>query len=225
MSVSVLNFFYLHGFASGPGSAKAKLFFEKLHQLGIPVLIPDLNQPQFEQMTLTSQLQVIDRVANSQAEENDLAIVGSSMGGLLATIYAQSRPAVKALILLAPGFEIADRWRQWLGEDGLAKWRKDGTMAVLHHSYQRHLPLSYQMFEDLANYDTNNLQVSVPTLVFHGKKDTVVPIASSLRFQRRNSDYVRLVELNDDHQLLRSMGQIWLTSERFLTEHSCVPLP
>jgi uncharacterized protein len=218
-------FFYLHGFASGPSSAKAKLFSEKLAELGAQVLVPDLNQPRFEEMTISSQLHVIDSAALSLNSTTELVIVGSSMGGLLATIYAQKSARVRALILLAPGFELLDRWKQWLGDGGLAKWQNDGAMPIYHHSYERELPLSYRLFEDAHAFDTSNLRVNVPTLLFHGKRDTVVPLASSLRFQNRNPESVHLIELKDDHQLLRSTKQIWSTSKVFLQENSLLKLP
>lgn len=210
--------FYLHGFASGPSSAKAKQFSEKLPQLGFRVIIPDLNKPTFEEMTLTSQLSEVEAQANSIEAKTGLVLIGSSMGGLIATLFAQNRPQVRALILMAPGFELIDRWEQWLGDAGLEKWRDDGIMLVDHHSYERKMPLKYQFLEDARQYDSDNLCVSVPTLLFHGKNDIVVPLASSLRFTKRNPQFVRLIELKDDHQLLRSMAHIWSASEAFLRE-------
>ena len=219
MIVSKTSFFYLHGFASGPSSAKAKLFSEKLRQLGVQVVVPDLNQPAFEEMTLTSQLQVIESCARSANPETDFTIVGSSMGGLLATIFAQARPSVKALILLAPGFELLERWKQWLGEAGMEKWQRDGVIPIYHYSFEREMPLNYGFLEDARKYDSDNLRVNIPTLVFHGTKDTVVPLASSLRFCRRNPEVAQLVELKDDHQLLRSAPAIWSTTQAFLQKH------
>ena len=212
--------FYLHGFASGPSSAKAKQFSEKLPQLGFRVIVPDLNKPTFEEMTLTSQLAEVEAHAQSLSGKTGLIIIGSSMGGLIATLFAQNRPQVKALILMAPGFELLDRWKQWLGQAGLEKWRNDGAMLVDHHSYERQLPLQYRFLEDARQYDSDNLCVSVPTLLFHGKNDVVVPLASSIRFTKRNSEYVRLIELKDDHQLLRSMRPIWSNCQAFFHEQS-----
>ena len=56
-----MNFVYLHGFASGPGSTKAQLFREPMEARGIDLSIPDLAQDDFEHLTISGQLQVIDR--------------------------------------------------------------------------------------------------------------------------------------------------------------------
>jgi hypothetical protein len=214
--------FYLHGFASGPSSAKAKQFSEKLPQLGFRVTVPDLNKPTFEEMTLTSQLAEVEGHAQSVSAETGLVVIGSSMGGLIATLFAQNRPQVKALILMAPGFELLERWKQWLGDAGIEKWKQDGLMLIDHHSYAREMPLRYSFLEDARQYDTDNLHVNTPTLIFHGRNDTVVPLASSIRFKKRNSEFVQLIELEDDHQLLRSMRLIWPKCEDFLNEHGLV---
>jgi Uncharacterised protein family (UPF0227). len=50
---------YLHGFGSGPQSAKATFFRQRLQQVGIPVQVPDLNQDNFAQLTLTRQIQQV----------------------------------------------------------------------------------------------------------------------------------------------------------------------
>jgi predicted esterase YcpF (UPF0227 family) len=54
---------YLHGFGSGPQSAKATFFRQRLQQVGIPVQVPDLNQDNFAQLTLTRQIQQVSEPA------------------------------------------------------------------------------------------------------------------------------------------------------------------
>src|SRR5271170_6222131 len=51
-----VNFLYLHGFASGPGSTKAQYFLAQFQELGIELHIPDLNQPSFADITVSSRL-------------------------------------------------------------------------------------------------------------------------------------------------------------------------
>ena len=42
---------YLHGFASGPSSRKARFFAERFAELGIGLEIPDLAQGDFARLT------------------------------------------------------------------------------------------------------------------------------------------------------------------------------
>ena len=53
------EFIYLHGFASGPSSKKASAFKNKFQEVGVSLNIPDLEGGNFENMTLTSQINII----------------------------------------------------------------------------------------------------------------------------------------------------------------------
>src|SRR5947207_1883679 len=94
------TYIYLHGFASGPGSTKAQFFVSHLRDLGMKVLLPDLNGNRFRDLTLTNQLRIIEGCLDDAGDQ--VVIVGSSMGGLLATLVAQTSKSLKSLILLAP---------------------------------------------------------------------------------------------------------------------------
>ena len=97
---------YLHGFASGPSSSKARYFQERLESAGMPVEVPDLAAGDFEHLTLTGQLGVIER----SAAAGPVSLAGSSMGGYLAALYAARHPEVLRVVLLAPAFDFARRW-------------------------------------------------------------------------------------------------------------------
>ena len=58
-----MRFIYLHGFASGPLSGKAQFFRRRLAERGVNVEIPTLDQGDFENLTITRQLAVIERDA------------------------------------------------------------------------------------------------------------------------------------------------------------------
>jgi uncharacterized protein len=213
-----LKVLYLHGFASGPSSTKAKYFVERLNEIGVDVLVPDLNQPSFAQLTLTSQLEVASYYLRTIGQNDKLVIVGSSMGGLLATLMAQTEIAMYALVLLAPGFGLPRRWTQMLGAQGLQDWQKRGSLDVFHHGLNITTPLHYNFIDDAQRYATEGLKVNVPTIVFHGKNDETVPIEESVEFQKTNPATVRLEILDDDHQLINSLPHIWSTTEKFLAQ-------
>ncbi len=221
---------YLLGFASDPKSSKAIFFKNKLAEIGIKTHVPDLNVPSFEAMTLSSQLGVVDDVAKSIEGTTPIVIIGSSMGGLLATIKAaeiqstetkaakRSDLNLKALILLAPGFGLAKRWPQLFGEQNLDTWKERGVLDVFNYAVEKTLPLSYKFYEDIINHvtDTELLRASVPTLIFHGRADETVPFTESETFAERNPDFVTLYPLDDDHQLLASLEDIWSPCKELL---------
>ncbi len=212
------NVLYLHGFASGPSSTKARYFADRLQEIGIGSAVPDLNKPTFTEMTLTSQLKIARDSLQQFGQTNELIVVGSSMGGLLATLLAQSLIPLKALVLLAPGFGLPRRWTAMLGADGLSEWRETGSMEVFHHGLNRNALLNYNFIVDAESYRTDGIKVDVPTIVFHGKNDETVPVEESLDFAQQNPQNVRLEILDDDHQLINSLDQIWSSTESFLQQ-------
>src|SRR5581483_1687357 len=115
---------YLHGFASSSGSYKAQLFLRRFAALGIEIVVPALDEGDFIHLTLSGQLRVVGRVCAGAAAAEPLVLIGSSMGGYLAALYAAAHPAaVDALVLMAPAVDFARRWRERLGEHAMAEWQ------------------------------------------------------------------------------------------------------
>ena len=52
---------YLHGFASSPASGKAQRFRRELEGIGVRVACPDLNEPNFETLTVTRMLAQVEQ--------------------------------------------------------------------------------------------------------------------------------------------------------------------
>ena len=110
------EFVYLHGFASGPSSKKALAFKNKFKEIGVSLNTPDLEGGNFENMTLTSQVNIVlDLLDQFQCKK--VCLIGSSMGGYLATLLAQRRVEIKATYLMAPGFNFLERWMRSLKLD------------------------------------------------------------------------------------------------------------
>src|SRR5271154_1972453 len=143
------RFIYLHGFASGPSSQKARFFRERFAELGMGLDVPDLAEGKFEQLTLSGQLAVMERTAKG----DPVSLIGSSMGGYLAALYAARHPEVEKLVLLAPAFSFASRWPQTLGERAMEEWKRTNTLKVFHYSEEREMELGYQLVEDAEQYE------------------------------------------------------------------------
>ena len=77
------RFIYLHGFASGPASKKARFFEERFAELGMGLEVPDLAEGNFTGLTMSGQLAVVERMAAGEP----VSLIGSSMGGYLAALY------------------------------------------------------------------------------------------------------------------------------------------
>ena len=55
---------YLHGFASSPQSTKARFFAEKFARAGIPFAAPALDAGDFQNLTVSAQMQIVDAAAS-----------------------------------------------------------------------------------------------------------------------------------------------------------------
>lgn len=203
-------FLYLHGFASGPTSSKAVYLQERLAQHGIPLLIPALDEGDFEHLTISRQLRVIEQIAGDQP----VTLIGSSMGGYLASLYASNHPSVERLLLLAPAFGLPDRWPSLLGEEKTALWKQSGFLPVYHYGRQREAQLHYGLLEDAARYPAFP-SFRQPALILHGVDDATVPVSLSERFVETHPN-AKLVVMQGGHEMTGELPTVWKWAEPFL---------
>jgi len=186
---------------------------QKFKQLGLTLHTPDLNLPDFSTVTLSEQLDYLNR---AYLESNQpLVVIGSSLGGFLAVQLAAQSPLVQKLVLFAPAFGFSQRIAKTLGEESIAKWQQDGSREFYHYGLKRDVNLQFQFFVDAQNYSDEKLTRSLPMLIFHGIQDEVVPASLSEEFMKRRSQ-VTLKLLNDDHALGNDLDNIWQDTKQFL---------
>jgi uncharacterized protein len=193
---------YLHGFASSPHSNKARFLGDRLRKSGIDVTIPDLASGDFEHLTLTGQLGVIAHAAAG----GPVSLVGSSMGGYLAALYAARHPEVDRVVLLAPAFDFARGWAEHIGPEQLENWRATGSMPVFHYGENRNCSLAWDLMEDARRYEPFP-DFHQPALIFHGASDDVVPAALSEQFASGHPN-ARLEILDSGHELLNVLDHL-----------------
>jgi len=203
---------YLHGFASGPQSRKAQAFREALAGCGIDLEIPTLDESDFEHLTLSGQLRVIEKALAGAP----CRLIGSSMGGYLAALYAAAHPEVDRLVLLAPAFGFQTRWREIHGEQAIEHWRETGWLPVYHYGAKELRRVHFGLYEDAGRFPSQP-NVRQPTRIFHGVNDTVVPISFSRTFAADHPNS-QLTELDSDHELLDALAGIVWDSIPFLTQ-------
>ena len=202
---------YLHGFASGPTSSKARHFRERLERAGAPVDVPDLAAGDFENLTITGQLALLERSAG----ESPVNLVGSSMGGYLAALFAARHAEVGRLVLLAPAFRFGSRWPERLGAAQMERWRREDALPVFHYGEGQIRSVRYQLIEDAAKYEEFP-DFRQPALIFHGAHDDVVPARYSEEFAAGHPN-VQLEIVDSGHDLLNVLDTIAERSVEFLS--------
>jgi pimeloyl-ACP methyl ester carboxylesterase len=201
---------YLHGFASGPASRKAAFFRDLLTAHGVDVEIPDLAEGRFTELTITSQLNVVFRACRGKP----VVLIGSSLGGYLAALYAARRAEVEKVVLLAPAFSFASHWGETLGEEKLDEWRENGRMPVFHYGENAMRDLGWQFMRDARQYHEAP-SFRQPGLIFHGSVDEVVPVAFSKRFADKHAN-VQLRVLKSGHELTDVLDTMGAETLKFL---------
>ena len=188
---------YLHGFSSSPGGNKGTFARCWAEDRGIPFHAPDLNLPTFETLTLSAQVAAVEALLRRLPEPP--VLVGSSLGGFIATAVAQRGAALRSMILLAPAIHFA---RRRMTGPAWGAYRERGEMEVFHHGAGRSLRLGPELLRDLPNWvEDETWRIPVPTVILHGRWDEAVPLAESEAYRDRNPGTVLHV-LEDDHGLL-----------------------
>lgn len=212
-----LDLLYLHGFASSPASAKASFFRSRLRELGLELRAPDL-APDFRRMTITSQL----AIAEPLLERGPTIVLGSSLGGYLATLLAERHPErVAGMVLFAPAFGFARRWEARLGPAAMARWRSERTLRVFHYGLGREVPLGIGLLDDAARH-ADEPDPRCPALVFAGARDDTVPLGAVESFARRRPER-QLVVLDAGHELTEVLEPMWQLTHGFLASLGAAP--
>jgi uncharacterized protein len=201
---------YLHGFASGPQSSKAQFFRARFEALGVPFEIPQLDEGNFETLTVSGQLRVID---DSIGDER-VVLMGSSLGGYLAAAYAARHENVDRLVLLAPAFQFPSRWRARFAGQELEQWRRIGSKPFYHYAFKADQPLGYRFVEDAVQYE-DEPDFRQPALILHGTRDEVVPPEVSIQFASGHPN-VRVQLVESGHELTDVVDKLWTETAAFL---------
>ncbi|MBZ4330903.1 alpha/beta fold hydrolase [Corallococcus interemptor] len=216
---------YLHGFASGPLSAKGVWLDAYWAKQGIPLERLNLRVPSLEHLSLHAML---DTVRDALGAPNDRAVlIGSSLGGLVAARTAEADARVGALVLLAPAFHFVEQLQRRLGPHHWAEWKRTGSLETDDHAEKRRTRVHHGIIEEAQRMDAERgpwPDVRVPTLIIHGRQDDTCDVRYSREWSK-GKRHVRLVEVDDGHELTASLELIAREADAFLTPWRGVEQP
>jgi alpha-beta hydrolase superfamily lysophospholipase len=217
---------YLHGFASSPASTKARAFQAWGEARGLAIDALDLRVPSFEKLRFSAiKARVREAIdasgdGDSDASRARAVLIGSSLGGLTACRVAEDDARVCAVLAMAPAFRLAERWRTRMEQAAWEAWRRDGFLEVDDYATKKKARVAFGFVEELETLDVGFPDVRVPVLIVHGTKDEVVDVDRSRDFAR-GKPHVRLVEVDDGHELGASIERILAEADVFF--HSFGP--
>jgi len=167
----------------------------------------------FEETTIGREVEDLGLVLD-QLDGVPVYLIGSSLGGLVSVLTAQTRSEqVRGCVLIAPAFDFFDRRRDYIGSDGLAAWRERGVVEATDEYTGEPYRLRYDLIADgvarqQAVWDHG---APCPVRIFHGTEDEAVPVGASQRFLREAPcpDCRLTVIDGGDHRLLDHLPTIW----------------
>jgi pimeloyl-ACP methyl ester carboxylesterase len=208
LPVLPVTVFYLHGFASSARSTKAAYFAERFLERGIVLRCPDFNEPEFATLTLTRMIEQLGSEL-TQLEGRAATLIGSSLGGTVAILAADRfAGAIDRLVLLAPAVMFAKPGHHLLPPERVEEWQRRGALPFFHHAFDAERLLNYTFYEDSLKHEAFEATVAQPTLIFQGLRDTAVDHRTVEAFAATRPA-VTLSLLDDDHQLIASLPQVW----------------
>jgi len=203
---------YLPGFASGPSSAKAVAYADHFAKRGVAIERLELRKPSFEHLRLSAMIAHVREQLTGPA-----VLIGSSLGGLTAARVADEDDRIKAVVLLAPAFRLANRWQRQLGPEW-DEWQRTGWREVYDYTTGGSAKVDFGFIEDILTFGRELPEVTVPALVMHGTQDETVPVEYSRELAASHPN-VELIELADGHQLTESIPRLLVETDRFLAPY------
>ncbi len=139
---------------------------------------------------------------------NNISLIGHSMGGGIAIIFASEDKRINQLVTWAAIAECKTPWGSWTVEK-MEDWKAKGVQYYENGRTKQQMPLYYQLHED---YEQNQQRLNiceaiknttVPVLICHGTNDNAVPVSKAylLKEAQPNAEMFTVVS---DHVFGRS---------------------
>lgn len=202
-----------HGFLSGKRSATNKTLTRLLNAQGIATFVFDFfgqgeSEGPFEALTTTTAMAQAQAALDLVRQKGfrRLGLMGSSFGGLVATLTAAQRHDLACLALKCPVVDFAEELRLTLGETEMAAWQATDTIPNIMGGAER-IRLRYAFYEDCLRriaYEPAKT-ITAPTLIVQGDQDECVPLHQSQQLAAALTCRTRMELLpGADHQFTKS---------------------
>jgi putative redox protein len=160
---------------------KHQMLAARLTALGYAALRFDFSyvgesEGRFEDLTISGEVEDLGGAVDFLSARGfaEFGLVGSSLGGTVAVLFAESEPRVRALVTIAAvalPLGIVER----MDPAAVATWRRTGVRD------EGAGPLRRDFLDDLERVDVIGAarRLAAATLVTHGEADQVVPVADA----------------------------------------------
>lgn len=138
----------------------------------------------FEDITISEAVDDVGRAIEfvRGSGHRQIALVGSSFGGLASLLTASERSDLFVLALKSPVSDYMDRLIFQNHKNRIREWKETGFIQITGAGNQR-LRLNHSFYEDAKKFKGYEAaeRITIPTLIVHGNKDETVPFEQSLK--------------------------------------------
>lgn len=219
---------FCHGYRSDKNSSKVPALAKELVSKGIALFAFDFagsgeSDGKFEDTTLTQQTSdlkaVIDYFSNLNKE---IAVIGSSLGGISALNQAAKNSKIKVLVLMSPVSSFPTRKTGEYSEEGVRQWKESGY-TYTYSERKGKLKINYSFYKDGVQYSNYEIykKIKIPTLIIHGTKDESINIKDSIKLNKTIKASKLIVLKDADHIYTRKgdFDRVMKEIADFIEEH------
>jgi uncharacterized protein len=214
-----------HGMDSNRNSEKLVHLGRVLARRGIVTLRFDFayvgeSSEKFADITYSGEVEDLRAACSFMRDRyaGKIGVLGSSMGGTVALLFAAEEPDIAALVAIAAPVHPEAFPRRILNPKQLQRWRERGF------TFYNGRRLNLALLEDLETIDVLQAarKVACPVLIIHGEADEVVPVEEAHELNACLSGRKKLMIMKGaDHRLSDpvKMQQALTEAVDWLTEH------
>ena len=194
-----------HGMESNKESEKLVSLSRTLAERGILALRFDFacageSSGKFEEITYSGEVEDLKAAFNFilRYQVKKIGILGSSMGGAVALLFAAKEKKVTALVTIAAPAHPEKITGKILTQEGIKQWRQAGF--VTYHGRR----INVSLLDDLQkiNVPEATKKISCPVLIIHGDADETVPVEEAYQLYTQLTSPKRICILKGaDHRL------------------------
>lgn len=213
-----------HGMESNKESDKLVLLSQELAQRGLLALRFDFAcagaEGKFEEITYSGEVEDLQAAFLFMRDRHveKIALLGSSMGGTVALLFAAHHRGVATVVTVAAPMHPERFASRLLTPAQVQEWRKTGYIS--YHGQR----INVSLLDDLEKINVPEAaqKISCPIFILHGDKDEVVPVAEAHELHEYLKGSKRLSILKGaDHRLSdpASMNRAVTEAIAWLCEH------
>lgn len=171
-----------HGFSQTKSQRKFVKVSRALAQQGIASFRFDFSghgdsEGDFETLSIKGQVEELKSayhvlIQQAKIDKEKIAILGHSLGALIAVLFQAQYKKAKILILLSPALHQRELTKEWNGADVIDLWKKQGFLDTA----KGRMGINYLNEIEGEDWSRFASQIEIPTLIIHGSADEDVPL-------------------------------------------------